>query len=78
MHRDSTERPMPTLLRLVQILRKGPRARRLQAWGGLGLVGGAALWLFIVYLWPILIIIAVALAGLFLLRRSLRDSSHSS
>ncbi|MHC4547965.1 MAG: hypothetical protein ACYTEZ_04240 [Planctomycetota bacterium] len=59
-------------------MRKGPRPRRLQAWGGLILVVGAGLWLIVNYLLPVLGAVAVAAVGFYLLRRSLRGSQPSS
>ena len=69
---------MPNLVRLLHVLRKGPRQRRLQAWIGLALVVGAGLWLVWEYVLPMVWAIAVALLGLFLIRRSLRGSRPSS
>ncbi len=72
---------MPDIRRLVHVLRKGPRAQRLQAWGGLVLFAGAGLWLVynvIALLWPILACAIVAFLGILLVRRAVRGSRPSS
>jgi len=69
---------MPSLIRLLHVLRKGPRGRRIQAWAGLVLLVGTGLWLIWKFVVPILWAIALALVGFFLLRRALRDSRPSS
>jgi len=61
--------------RLLYVLRKGPRAQRLQAWGGLVLFAGAALWVVykvLLFLFPILAAAVVALIGIILVRRAIR------
>ena len=69
---------MPSFLRFLQVIRKGPRSARFQAWGGLVLIVGAGLWLIFEYLLPLLGAAAVAFVGFVLVRRSLRDSRPSS
>lgn len=72
---------MPDVRRLLQVLRKGPRPQRLQAWGGLVLFGGAGLYLIyqiISSLWPILAGAIIALIGLFLVRRAIRGPRPSA
>jgi len=69
---------MPSFLRFLQVIRKGPRSARFQAWGGLVLIVGAGLWLIFEYLLPLLGAAAVAFVGFVLVRRSLRDSQPSS
>lgn len=71
---------MPDVRRLVLVLRKGPRAQRLQAWGGVVLFALAGLWLVynvIALLWPILVAGVVALIGALLVRRALRGPRPS-
>jgi predicted PurR-regulated permease PerM len=69
---------MPSFLRFLQVIRKGPRSARFQAWGGLVLIVGAGLWLIFEYLLPLLGAVLVAFVGFVLVRRSLRDSRPSS
>ncbi|HEX5138698.1 MAG TPA: hypothetical protein VFY93_17130 [Planctomycetota bacterium] len=60
---------------LLYVLRKGPRPQRLQAWGGLVLFVGAALWVVykvLLFLFPILAAAVVALIGIILVRRAIR------
>jgi hypothetical protein len=66
---------MPDIRRLLLVLRKGHRTQRLQAWGGLVLFAGAALWLvyrIFLFLFPILAGVVVAVVGVLLLRRAVR------
>jgi len=61
--------------RLLYVLRKGPRAQRLQAWGGVVLFAGASLWVVykvLLFLFPILAAAVVALIGVILVRRAIR------
>jgi hypothetical protein len=63
--------------RLLQVLRKGPSPQRLQAWGGVVLFVGAALWVMykiVLFLFPILVAAAVALIGIVLVRRAIRTA----
>jgi len=69
---------MPTLLRLVHVLRRGNRARRIQAWVGLVLITGASAWLIFKYLLEVFLCLVVAVLGFLLVRRSLRGSRPSS
>ena len=69
---------MPSFLRFLQVIRKGPRSARFQAWGGLVLIVGAGLWLIFEYLLPMLGAALVAFVGFVLVRRSLRESRPSS
>ena len=68
---------MPRFVRLVRVLRTGPPRRRLQAWLGLALLAGSAIWI-VWNLWELLVTVALFLAavvgGLYLLGRSMRDS----
>jgi hypothetical protein len=71
---------MPDLRRLVLVMRKGPRAQRLQAWGGVVLFALAGLWLVynvIALLWPILVAAVAAAVGDLLVRRALRGERPS-
>ena len=71
---------MPDIRRLVFVLRKGPRPQRLQAWGGLVLFVGAALWLVyrvFLFLFPILAGAVVAVIGVLLIRRAMRGPRSS-
>lgn len=82
MRRDSVfSTTMPSFVRLVSVLRSGPRGQRLQAWLGLGLLLAAGIWMFI-NLWRFLLYVALFLAlvlgGLYLVGRSLRESPPSS
>jgi hypothetical protein len=61
--------------RLLHVLRKGPSPQRLQAWGGVVLFAGAALWVVykvVLFLFPILAAAVVALIGIVLIRRATR------
>ena len=72
---------MPSFLRFLQVMRKGPRSARFQAWGGLVLIVGAGLWLiYLIFtdLVPLVGAALVAFVGFVLVRRSLRDSRPSS
>jgi hypothetical protein len=63
--------------RLLFVLRKGPSPQRLQAWGGVVLFAGAALWVaykVVLFLFPILAAAVVALIGVVLIRRATRGS----
>jgi len=62
---------MPDIRQLLHVLRKGARPQRLQAWGGLVLFLGAALWL-LYNLLPLLAGAVVALIGIVLIRRAIR------
>lgn len=64
---------MPSFLRFLQVMRKGPRSARIQAWGGLLLIVGASLWLIFEYLLPLMGALIVALVGFLMVRRSLRE-----
>ena len=64
---------MPSFLRFLQVIRKGSRSARVQAWGGLVLLVGAGLWLIFEYLLPLLGAVLVAFVGFVLVRRSLRE-----
>lgn len=71
---------MPDIRRLVSVLRKGPRPQRLQAWGGLVLFLGAALWLVyrvFLFLFPILAGAVIAAIGIVLIRRAMRGPRPS-
>jgi len=67
---------MPDLRQLLHVLHKGARPQRLQAWGGLVLFVGAALWL-LYNLLPLLAGLLVAFIGIVLLRRAIRNSRPS-
>jgi len=69
---------MPSFLRFLQVIRRGPRSARFQAWGGLVLIVGAGLWLIFEYLLPLLGAVLVAFVGFVLIRRALRGSQPSS
>ncbi len=63
--------------RLLYVLRKGPSPQRLQAWGGVVLFSGAALWVVykvVLFLFPILAAGVVALIGVILVRRAIRSA----
>lgn len=64
---------MPDIRQLMHVLRKGSRSQRLQAWGGLVLFLGAALWLLF-YLLPLLAAALVGTIGIVLVRRAVRNS----
>jgi len=66
---------MPLLMRLFRVLQKGPN--RAQAWLGVILVVGAAIWV-IMDLWKLILIVAILVSGLVLIGRSLRRSDSSS
>ena len=68
---------MPALARLLRLMRHGPRPQQIQAWVGVACVAGAFIWL-IVNLWKIILILAVAGVGAWLIRRALRPSQRSS
>lgn len=71
---------LPDIRRLMQVMRKGPRPQRLQAWGGIVLFVGAGLWLVynvIAILWPILVAAILAIVGIFLVRRAVRGPRSS-
>jgi Flp pilus assembly protein TadB len=68
---------MRLLFRLAYVLRKGSGRRRVQAWAGLILVAGAAVFIMF-WLWRLLVVLAVFTAGVYLLRRALRQPSSSS
>jgi hypothetical protein len=72
---------MPTLLRILYVLRRGPIPLRIQAWQawcGLFFIVGAAGWVLLNVLWDILIALALFALGAFLVGRSVRDSQRSS
>ncbi|MHC4411334.1 MAG: hypothetical protein ACYS0E_19685 [Planctomycetota bacterium] len=69
---------MPTLLRILYVLRRGPIPLRIQAWCGLFFIVGAAGWVLLNVLWDILIALALFALGAFLVGRSVRDSQRSS
>lgn len=63
--------------RLLYVLRKGPSPQRLQAWGGVVLFTGAALWVVykvVLFLFPILAAAVVAFIGVVLIRRAIRSA----
>ncbi|MCK6460519.1 MAG: hypothetical protein L6Q95_11575 [Planctomycetes bacterium] len=67
--------------RLLFVLRKGPGPQRLQAWGGVVLFTGAALWVVykvLLFLFPILAAAVVALIGVVLIRRAIRGARPSA
>ena len=71
---------MPDIRRLVFVLRKGARPQRLQAWGGVVLFVGAALWLVyrvFLFLFPILAGAVIAVIGIVLIRRATRGPRPS-
>jgi hypothetical protein len=71
---------VPDIRRLLHVMRKGARPQRLQAWGGLVLFLGAALWVVykvVLFLLPILAAIVVALIGVVLIRRAVRGPRPS-
>ena len=64
----------------MQVMSKGPRPQRLQAWGGVVLFVLAGLWLVynvIAILWPILVAAIIALVGIYLVRRAIRGPRPS-
>lgn len=66
--------------RLLHVLRKGSSPQRLQAWGGVVLFAGAALWVVykvLLFLFPILAAAVVALIGVVLIRRAVRPARPS-
>jgi len=69
---------MPTLLRVLYVLRRGPIWLRIQAWGGVTLILVAAGWVLFKVLWQILIAVVLFAVGAFLVLRSVRDSQRSS
>ncbi|MHC4938219.1 MAG: hypothetical protein ACYTHK_04550 [Planctomycetota bacterium] len=69
---------MPTLLRILYVLRRGPIPLRIQAWCGLVIIVGAAGWVLFNVLWDLLIALALFALGAFLVVRSVRDSQRSS
>ena len=64
---------MTIIARLLQVLRKGKRTQKLQAWSGLLLILAALVWL-ILNLWIILLLFAGFLLGRDLIVRSARGS----
>jgi hypothetical protein len=68
---------MPTLVRLLQLMRSGPRPQRAQAWIGVVCIAAAFIWL-IINLWKIIITLAVAGLGAWLVGRALRPPPRSS
>jgi len=69
---------MPTLLRILYVLRRAPFPLRIQAWAGLVLIVGAAGWVVYKVLWDILISLILFAFGAFLVVRSVRDSQRPS
>ncbi|MHC4342651.1 MAG: hypothetical protein ACYSX0_20855 [Planctomycetota bacterium] len=69
---------MSMVFRLAHVLRKGPRRQRVQAWTGLVLVVSAVGIVVVVWLWRLLIVLALFLVGVYLLRRSVGPSSSRS
>jgi len=69
---------MPTLLRVLYVLRRGPISLRIQAWGGVALIVAAAGWVLFKILWHILFAAILFAVGAFLVMRSVRDSQRSS
>jgi len=69
---------MPTLLRVLYVLRRGPISLRIQAWGGVTLIVVAAGWILFKVLWHILLAGVLFAVGAFLVMRSVRDSQRSS
>ena len=70
--------PMPTLLRILYVLRRGPVSLRIQAWCGIVLILGAASWVLFKVLWDIVLASVLFAGGAFLIMRSVRDSQRSS
>jgi len=69
---------MPTLLRILYVLRRGPMPLRIQAWIGVVLILGAAGWVLFKVLWDIVLATILFAGGAFLVMRAVRDSSRSS
>lgn len=69
---------MPTLLRVLYVLRRGPISLRIQAWGGIALILLAAGYILFKVLWHILLAAILFAVGAFLVYRSVRDSQRSS
>ena len=69
---------MPTLLRILYVLRRAPFPLRIQAWCGIVIIVGAAGWVLFNVLWDILIALVLFALGAFLVGRSVRDSQRSS
>ena len=68
---------MALFLRFLRVLRKGTRRQRAQAWAGLLLVLGTAVWVFL-NLWEFIVVIALFLLGVYLMGRSMRGQRSSS
>ena len=69
---------MPTLLRVLYVLRRGPISLRMQAWSGVTLIVVAAGWILFKVLWHIVFAAILFAVGAFLVMRSVRDSQRSS
>ncbi|MHC4953092.1 MAG: hypothetical protein ACYTGZ_04320 [Planctomycetota bacterium] len=69
---------MPTLLRILYVLRRGPISLRIQAWCGIVLILVAASWVLFKVLWDIVLASVLFAGGAFLVMRSVRDSQRSS
>ncbi|NJN14514.1 MAG: hypothetical protein HC813_02485 [Planctomycetes bacterium] len=63
---------MPLLFRILQILRKGPRPQRMQAWAGLLLVVVACAFIILKLLGELILALLALAGGIYLLGRSLR------
>lgn len=63
---------MPLLFRILQVLRKGPRPQRMQAWAGLALVVVACAFIILKLLGELILALLALAAGVYLLGRSLR------
>ena len=69
---------MPTLMRILHVLRRAPLGLRFQAWAGLVLIIAAAGWVLFTVLWDVLIAMVLFALGAFLVGRAVRDSQRSS
>ena len=69
---------MPTLVRILYVLRRAPLPLRIQAWCGIVIIVGASGWVLFNVLWDILIALVLFALGAFLVGRSVRDSQRSS
>ena len=71
-------RPLIDSTRILNVLRKGPPGRRMQAWAGVALILFSAVGVIVWLLWKLLILLAVFACGVFLIRRSLQHQRSSS
>lgn len=69
---------MPTLVRILYVLRRAPLPLRIQAWCGIVIIVAAAGWVLFNVLWDIIIALVLFALGAFLVGRSVRDSQRSS